>query len=87
MSTGLVDKTTGEYTAAGNKKLNIMDALKVRVDIQYYVFIFYVIIKTLNILGVPIRFSYTFTLKAFYYISLSQYIRTIYVFFFKELEV
>ena len=39
MSTGLVDKTTGEYTAAGNKKLNIMDALKVRVDIQYYDFI------------------------------------------------
>ena len=71
MSTGLVDKTTGEYTAAGNKKLNIMDALKVRVDIQYYVFIlmildFYVFIKTLTILGVPIKFLHTFILKALF---------------------
>ena len=29
MSTGLIDKTTGEYTTADKKKLNIMDALKI----------------------------------------------------------
>ena len=35
MSTGLVDKKTGEYTG-NNKKLNIMDALKVLMG-QYFI--------------------------------------------------
>ncbi len=35
MSTGLVDKKTGEYTG-NNKKLNIMDALKVNMGQYFY---------------------------------------------------